>query len=387
MRFSHGGDFWESYENGKKNIIDFSSNTNALGFPEEIKKEIKPWKTAYYPPAKHEKLKQEIIKFLNFFSEILEEKAKSSLKIKKENIAIASGSVELIKNFSEIFLSSSLNSSEKGSALIPSPAFLEYERYARIYGAKIKFIKPEIRGSKIYFDTGKIISEVHESRPKALFLCTPNNPTASSLSESEIKEIAEACRKNNAMLFIDECFIEFSQRKSSVYFIDFDVFDNVFVIRSFTKFFSIPGLRIGYGIGSRKVVRKIESIALPWNINIFAHDAAIACLRACFNDKSYLLRSREMLGKERKFLRNELEKLGIKVYSSDANFLLLEHAWNAKKLKSWLLERGLLIRECSNFRYLNERFARVSIRRRKENKILVEKIKEYLEAGENAAQS
>jgi len=363
MRFVHGGDFWESVGNKKNELIDFSSSINPFGVPEDVEKEIKAWKIKHYPPLNHEKLKDAVSEYIN------DENA-GKAKTGTENIVLGAGSMELIKNYCELFFASK---NFKKSALIPIPSFSEYERYSELYGAEINFAGPK-RDLKI--DTEKIIDMAKKLKNKKqvlLFLCNPNNPTGASLDNDDVEIVLNCLENSNAALFLDECFTEFSSQKSLCP--EAAERDNLFIIRSFTKFFALPGLRIGYGISGRKTIKKLEKLALPWNINIFAHDAAIACLK----DKEYMKKSRTAVKRERKFLSGELKKIGLKVSDSDANFLLVENNWDAKKLKAWLLAKGLLIRECSSFRGLDRRFIRVSVRLRGENKILVERIKEYLE--------
>jgi len=364
MQSIHGGDFWESLENAKSRIIDFSSNINPFGVPEKAEKEIKAWKIKYYPPLNQKKLKDAVSDYINA------ENA-GGAKAGTGNIALGAGSIELIKNFSELFFAA--KNLEK-HALIPIPSFSEYERYSKLYGAEINFAEPK---RDLSFDIEKIIDIMKKLKNKKqvlLFLCSPNNPTGASLNREEMESVLGAIdAAKNAAIFLDECFIEFSSQKSLCS--EAAERDNLFIIRSFTKFFALPGLRIGYAISGKKTIKKLEKLALPWNINIFAHDAALACLK----DKEYMKKSRTAVKRERKFLSGELKKIGLKVYDSDANFLLAENDWDAKKLKAWLLARGLLIRECSSFRGLDRRFIRVSVRLRHENKILIEKIKEYLE--------
>lgn len=361
MQFIHGGEFWESLEHEKKKIIDFSSNINPLGIPEKAEEEIKTWKIKYYPPLNQKKLKDAISDYINA----------GKTKIGIDNIVLGAGSIELIKNYSEGFFAA--KSLEK-YALIPIPSFSEYERYSRLYGAEIKFAEPK---RDLKFDIAKIceiLKKLKNKKQVLLFLCSPNNPTGASLNKKDIESALDCLEHaNNAALFLDECFIEFSSQESLCS--EAAERDNLFIIRSFTKFFALPGLRIGYGISRKKTIKKLEHFALPWNINIFAYDAAIACLK----DRNYIRKSKETVKKERVFLAEELKKLGLKVYDSDANFLLVENNWDAAKLKTWLLDEGLLIRDCGSFRGLNRRFVRVSVRLRNENKILIEKIKEYLE--------
>jgi len=150
----------------------------------------------------------------------------------------------------------------------------------------------------------------------------------------------------------------------------------MFVLKSFTKTFCIPGLRLGYGLGSKKYVAKIMKIKPPWNVNCFVEDVAIAALE----DKLYLKRTEKVLAEERKYLIKNLSKIpGLKVQASDANFFLLniqETGYTAKTLRLKLLEDNVLVRDCTDFDGLNEYYLRISIKTRAENRILIRRLLE-----------
>ncbi len=125
------------------------------------------------------------------------------------------------------------------------------------------------------------------------------------------------------------------------------------------------------------IIEKLEKIRPPWNINIFAHDAALSSIR----DNSYIERTKRLIEKERLFLATEISNLGVQVYESNANFLLLRFNWNSREVKEELLKEGLLIRDCSNFFGLDTRFIRVSVRGRKDNQLLIKALKKQTQSG------
>lgn len=346
MGLTHGGEFWE-YDSKP---IDFSANINPLGPSRRALKAIDTDKVEHYPPQSSEKLK----KALSVYS-----------GARVEEIILGNGSVELIKDFCSIFLEKSDNS------VIAQPAFSEYERYSKIFGGEVK----NVFSKRGFEHTGDDIIEAAGNDTKIIFVCRPNNPTGWTVLEEDMSEILEYALKRDILLFVDEAFIEFSANSSLINRVR--DFENLFVLRTLTKFFALPGLRIGYGIGCPKLIKLLESVKSPWNINIFAHDAAIASLR----DKRFIEGTKEFIKKEKIFLKKGLEELNVKVYESDANFFLLRHEWNSREVKKDLLKEGILIRDCSSFSGLDTRYIRLCIRNRSENLRLIRSLKAIVARG------
>jgi histidinol-phosphate aminotransferase len=342
---SHGGEVW-AYNTG---LIDFSANINPLGPSKKALNSFKAGKVEHYPPP---------------YSEVLRFRIAEYVGLNDENVTLCNGSIELVKDFCSLFLN------KTDGALILEPTFSEYERFSKVYGKDSEHLLPELK----YTHTGdEVISSVDENT-RIIFICRPNNPTGFAMPEEGLRAILDFTASQDVYVFLDEVFIEFSLQKSLAPLVN--EFRNLFVLRSFTKFFALPGLRIGYGIGSPEIIEKLNEIKPPWNINIFAHDAALASLK----DKQYMQRTKAAVSKEKKFLTKKLSEIGLRIYPSDANFLLLRYHWNAGEVKKDLLKMGLLIRDCSNFYGLDTRFIRVSVRRREDNLLLIKALKKHLES-------
>ncbi|MFH1774684.1 MAG: histidinol-phosphate transaminase [Methanobacteriota archaeon] len=331
----HGGEVW-SFSDVK---IDFSSNINPLGPSRKAIEAAKNslWKCAYYPDSNTRELKKALSEYLG---------------VSTENIIVGNGSTELIKNFCEAFIN-------KGDEiLIPQPTYSDYEVYARLYGAKIAFVPDK-----------KIISTI-DSKTRAIFVCNPNNPTGRTI---EIEEIIEKAHHYSALVFLDEAYTEFTDQESFCSRIE--DFENLFVLRSLTKFFALPGLRMGYGVGNKKIIECLEKLRLPWNLNTLAQVAAIESIK----DGKYIRESKKFMKKERNFLYKELSKIQkLKVSPSEANFFLIDlrkAGIKASTAKKKLIEKGMLIRDCRSFRGLNEYFIRACVRNRKENARLIKELK------------
>lgn len=333
----HGGDVW-SFSDVK---IDFSSNVNPLGPSEKAMRAVKNslWKCAYYPDSNAGELKKALSKYLG---------------VSAENIIVGSGSTELIKNFCEAFIN-------KGDEiLIPQPTYSDYEVYAKLYVGRITFVSEK-----------KILSAVN-SKTRVIFLCNPNNPTGRATEKDALQKIIEKAQNCGSLVFLDEAYIEFTDQESFCSRIQ--DFENLFVLRSLTKFFTLPGLRFGYGAANKEIIEYLEKLRLPWNVNTLAQVAAIESIK----DKKYIRESKKFMKKERDFLYRELSKIQkLKVFPSEAIFFLIDlrkAGIKASTAKKKLIEKGMLIRDCSSFRGLNEYFIRVCIRKREENLKLIREL-------------
>jgi len=153
------------------------------------------------------------------------------------------------------------------------------------------------------------------------------------------------------------------------------MYPNLFVLRSFTKIFGLTGLRIGYGIASEEIVNSLMNAKIPWNVNCLAQVAAIAALE----DEEHLKKTRELVKDEKAFLMRELKQIkAFKTYPADANFIFIDirqSGYTAAQLKEKMLSYGVLIRDCTSFRGLDEYYIRVAVKTRGENERLLETFK------------
>ncbi len=346
----HGGRAPEVIEKCRK-MTDFSTNVNPVAPPDIKEILLGACENVHsYPDNQY-------IKF--------REAAASFAGVHCENIVPGNGSVEIIRLFAELII-------ERGDkVIIPYPTFCEYEFNCRLFGAKPLFVEH----SKLDMIPDEMLEE-----SKILFICNPNNPTGELITRFSLEELARRCVKNETYLFVDETFIELSDPEQSIGNMAAAAKeDYVFVLRSLTKCFSIPGIRIGYGIGSRSLVELMNKSRLSWNLSCFAEAVGI-----CFFQKSdYLKESRELIKSERKWLINQLSKInGIHPLRSHANFILLDvkdTGLSSSELTECMLYRGFLIRNCSSFQSLGEGYVRVAVRTRKENEKLVAALKQVID--------
>lgn len=345
---THGGDIW-NYRKPASQIIDFSSNVNPFGISHKVINAIKKnlWRIAFYPDTKYLLLRRTIAEYLD---------------VDQENVVVGNGSTEIIYLFCEAFL-------DKGDkVLIPRPTFEEYKIAARRTGARVGFFDLnsafKVAHNKINYDN------------KIVFICNPNNPTSTLTPRRTIVQVLNRAKEQDVLVLVDESFIEFTPKPKDNTVVGLvKEYPNLFVIRSFTKFFGLTGLRVGYGIGSKEIVDLLNRIKPPWSVNCLAEVAAITAL----HDKG-MIKIRRLVNEERRFLFQNLGKInGFRPVKPDANFILADVSssrFSASDIKRKLLQRNILIRECSSFGLPDH--IRIAIRSRKENERLIRSLKKLI---------
>ncbi len=343
---SHGGIY--SISNPNPDIIDFSSNINPLGPSPRAVKSIKSnLKTIpVYPDPESSDLKKILQKYI---------------KIPSSQIVVGNGATEIIYNFCRVFLSS------KTKVLIPIPTFGEYEAAARLSGAKITFFKT--------LDLEKNIDNFISKLPNngCIFICNPNNPTGHLISKNNLKKIVLQAKRKNSLVFVDECFIELVPQRNESIINMVKKNDNLIILRSLTKSFGLAGIRIGYGVSSKTIISILNKIKIPWNVSGLAQQAA----KESISTPNYLSRSKKLISQELEYLKTNISKLDkFDCYDSVTNFILIKTKIDSSLLQKKLLQRKILIRDCSNIRGLNHNFIRIAVKTRKENQKLLRVLKE-----------
>ncbi|MBN1363268.1 MAG: threonine-phosphate decarboxylase [Syntrophaceae bacterium] len=340
--YQHGGNI---YEVKQRLALDFSANINSLGIPPRIKKllsnQLKD--LIHYPDPEAHRLVAALARYW---------------KVKEENVLVGNGSTELIYLI--------LNAFRPDKVTLPVPSFTEYERAARISGSQVRFIHMlEGESFSLNFD--------HINNCDMLFICNPNNPTGNLIvsNRADIKNIPAK------RIVIDEAFMDFVPDEKRYTLIPEAVRSKkIIVLRTLTKFFALPGLRVGYLIAHHNIIRMLKEYQMPWSVNLLAQVAAEQCL----GEEAFIQRSKQLVEKERSFLYERLDRIKeLKPYLSMANFLLVKiknKGLASSCLKERLLKRGILIRDCANFRGLNKQFIRVVVRTHQENNQLAQILEE-----------
>ncbi len=344
---SHGGQIYRfERESGRSlgEICDFSASINPLGPPESVRAAIiagVPW-LAHYPDPEATALTQALAARLN---------------IDPEMIICGNGSTELI-----YLLARSLRPK---TMLLTAPTFSEYERAGRDGNIRRLLLRPE---DSFAVQPERFIVALEEMAPASgclAFLCNPNNPTGSLLPRAGVLKIAAAARRLQCHLVVDEAFMDFVPESESVLN---HVAGNPYliVLRSLTKIYGIPGLRIGFGVFPRPLAREIRGRQEPWTVNTLAQRAAIAALA----DEAYLEETRAVIASGKKTLAEGFKALDVTFFPAAANFFLINHP-RAQEILVSLRRKGILLRDCANFPGLDESYLRVAVRSERENRSLL----------------
>jgi threonine-phosphate decarboxylase len=338
-------------------ILDFSSSVNPLG---PSKKALDAAKGAFgqiaaYPDSNSDELRQVIA---NHFA------------INKGNVIVGNGSTELMYLFAEVFM-------KKGEkAVMPTPTFGEYENSVCKTGEIPKFVKLD-KTFTIELDA----FEREMTGAKLVFLCNPNNPTSMLIPKETLRGIIETALKNDTLVFLDEDFLEFVEDEKNLSMIgNIKEYPNLFILKSFTKIFGLTGLRVGYGIASNEIINVLSCAKIPWNVNCIAQAAAVAALK----DEEHLRVTRELIRKEKEWLSDKFSSFkSFRFSAPDANFFFIDirkAGLTAGEVKNKMLQQGILIRDCTSFKGLDEYYIRVAIKTHEENEHLIEALKRILKA-------
>lgn len=349
----HGADLEHManiYKKDTSKIIDFSSNINPI-IIDNIEKYIIESidKCRSYPDIYYTNLRNNISKYIN---------------IKPEFIIPGNGATEII------YL---LMKSIENRIAILNPTFSEYERSARLNNLEVINLNL-MKDNDFNIDLSNIVENIDKF--DSLFICNPNNPNG---KVKNLDFLVDIIIKHNKLLIIDETFMEFVEDEAKYSLIKYiDKYENIFILKAVTKFFGLPGLRLGYGITSNKeIIKNIYKYKEPWTINSFAENLS----NYIFFDKEYLKKSKSYYIKERNYMLKELKRIDkLYAYDTDTNFILIKlKGLKSYKLKEKLFkEADILIRDASNFIGLDDSFIRVAIKSHKENEIFINELKKAL---------
>jgi histidinol-phosphate aminotransferase len=317
----HGGiDYSELEASGidVESIIDFSVSTNPFMPPPRLKEAIFAASVERYPDSQTVALRR-----------ALSEK----MRIDDTNILVGSGTTELIRLIGLVYF-------RRGDRIIiVEPTYGEYEITSKLAGARL--VKYHTKETQAFSpDIEDLINLIQQNQPRGVFICNPNNPTGKYLSRKDIKKVIEVTK--DGLLIIDEAYLPFVV--DSWNSLDLIKHDNVVILRSMTKDYSLPGLRLGYAIACREIINTLRIALPPWNVNVVAQNAGIVALQ----EDKYLKDSLKKTWEVRDFLVAELKNLGLKVLTSDAHFFLVK-VGRAAICRQALLAKGILVRDCSSF--------------------------------------
>ena len=339
----HGGNLIKYHK-----VTDFSTNVNLAGMPESVRNAaIKGCIDAQqYPEPYCRSLECEIEK---------------SEGLKEGQVICGNGAAELIFLVTETL--------RPRKALICVPTFAEYEEALNAVDCQVSHYVCHAEHDFIIQDD--LLDHISEDLD-LIFLCNPNNPTGCLIPEKLLRKVVDICLGKKVFLIMDECFLDFTE-VDHVASLKSELKQNagLMIIKAFTKTFAMPGLRLGYALSAdTSLIGSIRKRMQPWSVSLPAQYAGKAALL----EKGYLRESLLVLKKERSYLIDQLKKLGYMVYGSEANFIFFDA--EDETLFDHCLNRGFLIRDCSNFTGLKKGYYRIQVRNRQDNDALLKILRE-----------
>ena len=290
-----------------------------------------PWKNEAVVWALHDKL---LSLPLNRYPEVTNSEIRKNIAeyigFEKENVLVGNGSDEIIDTICKAFIS------PLDKVLIPTPTFSMYSTITKVYSG-LPIIIP--LNSDFTLPIEKIISE--SKTAKMAFICSPNNPTGISYPEEEIKAILDT----GMLVILDEAYADFSGHSGLNLL---NNYDNLIVMKTFSKAFGLAGFRTGHCVASETLVESMSKVMLPYNINIIS----IKAIELAILHEDFMVEAVKKIKENRKYMYGAMEEIkGIKPFPSSANFILFE-AENSRTIYEELLKRGILIRYFEGKNYL-----------------------------------
>ena len=341
----------------KENIVSYSANVNPLGISHKLREVLSQHLDAItrYPDREYTKLRQCIADYTG---------------AQMENIIMGNGSTELISLF--------IQTNHPKKAMILGPTYSEYERDINLGGGTCIYF-PLKEENDFRMDVNALCQQLDDNLD-LLVLCNPNNPTSSAITRREMRRILDACMEHGIFVMVDETYVEFAPDEKNVTSVSLtNYYSNLIILRGTSKFFASPGLRLGYAItGNRDVAKEINTRKDPWTINSLAEIAG----QIMFQDEDYIRETKDLITSERARLYQELSSWDtVRVYEPQANFILvkiLKEGVDAEMLFEHCIRKGMMIRNCSTFPFLDSQFIRFCIMSPEDNDRLLEAFRELL---------
>lgn len=355
----HGSDLEEIekyYQIPKEEIVGFGANVNPLGLSPAVKQAIADNLDIIttYPDREYTSLRQTIGAYCH---------------VNPAHIVVGNGSTELISML--------IQHRHPKKALLLGPTYSEYERELSLCGGAMEYYNLSAE-AEFRLDLEDFCTHLDDS-VDLLIICNPNNPTSSALSVSEIELILKRCQESDIFVMIDETYVEFAPSVEAITSMPLVAdYENLMILRGVSKFFAAPGLRLGYGITSNQtflaVIRENQN---PWSLNSIGAFAGERMLQ----DTIYIEETRALINSERTRMYEALKEMpAYHVFEPIANFLLvqiLEPTVTSFDLFDRLIRKGLMVRDCSSFESLGDKFFRFCIMNPEDNTRLLAALKEY----------
>lgn len=339
----HGSDLEkieQIYGIRKEEIVSFSANVNPLGVSPLLRTALSEQIDAIttYPDREYTSLRKCIAEYCG---------------TEYENVIVGNGSTELISLFIQI--------EHPKKALIVGPTYSEYEREISLGGGTTLYY-PLKEKDMFRLDVEDFIAHLNESLD-LLVICNPNNPTSSCITRNEMRHILDACKQHDIYVMVDETYVEFADNMEEISAVRLtNYYNNIVILRGTSKFFAAPGLRLGYAItGNRDLIKSINTRKNPWTIN----SLAVVAGETMFRDTDYIHKTKELISRERARMFAALEESGeYKLYPPSGNFILAQikrDGLTSQDLFDRAIREKMMIRDCSTFPFLDNKFIRFCV--------------------------
>lgn len=338
-------------------IVSFSANVNPLGISPKLKSTLSEKIDAImsYPDREYTALRKRISEYV---------------RADMDSIIVGNGSTELISLFIQI--------KHPKKALIIGPTYSEYEREISLGGGHTRYYRLE-EEKNFVLEISKLEEELTEDID-LLAICNPNNPTSTSITRNEMRKILDICKQKGIFVMVDETYVEFAEDIAKITSVPLtSYYNNIIILRGISKFFAAPGLRLGYAVcGNIDLLKEMNQRKNPWTINSLAALAG----EIMFTDETYIKETRALISKERSRICKVLDTYkNIQYYTPTANFILikiLREDITSMDLFEAAIKKEMMIRDCSTFPFLNNKFIRFCFMTPEFNDALLEVIQEVL---------
>ncbi|GAB3802418.1 histidinol-phosphate transaminase [Virgibacillus kimchii] len=299
---------------GLERIVKLASNENPYGFSPDV--------AAYFKTGLHE-----LHIYPDGYTQELRTKLANKLNLNEKQLIFGSGSEEIVQMICRAFLYPGTNT------VMAVPTFPQYKHNALIEGAEVKEV-PLIKGKH---HLAKMAGEIDEAT-KVVWLCSPNNPSGTVIPKEELQSFLNNC-PSHILVVLDEAYYEYMEDDAET--IEwFSSYENVIILRTFSKAYGLAGLRIGYGISNPNILRKIDVVRGPFNTTSIAQKAAIIALE----DQNFIKETKQKNQKVKQSFEIFLDKIGWEYYPSQTNFLLVSTPVSGIEVFDYLLEKGFIVR-------------------------------------------
>lgn len=354
----HGGNVYSAMRKSSlvvNNILDFSANINPLGLSSKVLTAINdslPF-IVHYPDANAYDLKESISQYYNVPTDL---------------ITVGNGAVETIYILCHM--------TRPKRILVTAPTFSEYSHAALACGSSIDYF---YLSNEENFELNTELMAGRLSNIDIAFICNPNNPTGNLITNTQIKLLLDKALTTDTLVVVDESFIDFLP-DSNLYSCKglLSDYPNLIVLHSLTKFYAVPGLRLGFTLANRSITQLLHKGKDPWNVNTLAQAVGTAALQ----DIDYQKSSRQFMQNSKQDLWEKLNQFKkLIMYPPSVNFMLVnirDTGLSSSKLKLSMLEKGILIRDCSNYPGLSHDYIRVAIKRPQDHNQLITSLNQVL---------